>query len=72
MIKIDEQILQRLGTSALDFSTLDYFDITKKIKDQAKSKKKEQILFVIQNPFELPEELYELMNLNKQTALSRI
>ncbi len=38
LVKVDQNTLEQLGTSSLDFSTLDYVDITKQIKQQSKNK----------------------------------
>ncbi len=38
LVKIDQNTLEQLGTSSLDFSTLDYVNITKQIKQQSKNK----------------------------------
>lgn len=49
LVRVDEQILQQLGTSSLDFSTLDYIDITKQIKQPSKSSKPQQLMFAIED-----------------------
>ncbi len=38
LLRIDQNILEQLGTSSLDFSTLDYVDVTKQIKQPSKNK----------------------------------
>ncbi len=49
LVRIDQNILEQLGTSSLDFSTLDYVDITKQIKQQSKNKNSQQLMFVLED-----------------------
>ncbi len=66
LVRIDEQILQQLGTSSLDFSTLDYIDITKQIKQQFKNGKPQLLMFAIEDVSILAEETNHMMGLNKK------
>ncbi len=68
LVRIDGHTQKLLETSALDFSTLDYVDITKQIKDPSKNKQ-QQLMFALQDISELSEEAFHLMGLNKKTTL---
>jgi hypothetical protein len=49
LVKIDQNTLEQLATSSLDFSTLDYVDVTKQIKQQSKNKNSQQLMFVLED-----------------------
>ncbi len=69
LVKIDQNTLKQLGTSSLDFSTLDYVDITKLIKQPSKNKNSQQLMFILENVLDLPEESFKLMGLQKETVV---
>ncbi len=64
--------MQQLGTPTLDFSTLDYADVDRKMKEEFKTLGKEYLIFEVQNPTEQSEEFYQLMGLEKATIVSKL
>lgn len=64
--------MQQLGTPTLDFSTLDYVDVDRKMKEEFKTLGKEYLIFEVQNPTEQSEEFYQLMGLEKATIVSKL
>ncbi len=68
LVKIDQSTLEQLGSSSLDFSTLDYVDVTKQIRQPSKNKNSQQLMFILENVLELSEESFELMGIKRDTA----
>lgn len=72
VVRLDSQIIQQLDVNNLDFSTLDYFDISKSSQVNLKDQQKQQLMFIIKDPAELTEELYQLMDFKTKPSLEKL
>ena len=56
VVRLDSQIIEQLDVNNLDFSTLDYFDISKSSQVNLKDQQKQQLMFIIKDPTDIADE----------------